>query len=49
MRPREQRESGQIDLLRARLDQILNMDHPLVKLGAAIDWRLSRRAARRGL
>ena len=38
MRPRQQRDDGQIDLLRARLDQILNMDHPLVKLAAAIDW-----------
>lgn len=39
MRPKERRDSGQRDLLRARLDQILNMNHPLVKLAAAIDWR----------
>ena len=39
MRPKERRESGQIDLLRSRLDQILNMDHALVKLAATIDWR----------
>ena len=32
MRPKERRESGQTDLLRSRLDQILNMDHGLVKL-----------------
>ena len=32
MRPKERRESGQTDLLRSRLDQILNMDHALVKL-----------------
>jgi len=38
MRPRERRESGQQDLFRARLDQILDMQHPLVKLAAAIDW-----------
>lgn len=39
MRPKERRDGGQTDLLRARLDQILNMDHALVKLAAAIDWR----------
>ncbi|RWK54654.1 IS5 family transposase, partial [Mesorhizobium sp.] len=39
MRPKERRDSGQADLLRSRLDQILNMEHALVKLAAAIDWR----------
>ena len=39
MRPRERRDSGQNDLFRARLDQIVDLDHPLVKLGRAIDWR----------
>ena len=39
MRPKERRESGQTDLLRSRLDQILNMDHGLVKLARSIDWR----------
>lgn len=39
MRPKERRESGQTDLLRSRLDQILNMDHALVKLTRSIDWR----------
>src|SRR5690606_24316085 len=29
---------GQTDLLRSRLDQILDMAHPLVKLGETIDW-----------
>jgi IS5 family transposase len=29
---------GEQDLFRARLDQIINMRHELVKLGAAIDW-----------
>jgi transposase, IS5 family len=39
MRPRERRDSGQKDLFRARLDQIVDLDHPLTKLGRAIDWR----------
>ena len=39
MRPRERRESGQTDLLRARLDQIVDMGHALAKLARAIDWR----------
>ena len=39
MRPKERRDSGQNDLFRARLDQIVDMDHPLAKLGRAIDWR----------
>jgi transposase, IS5 family len=39
MRPRERRDSGQNDLFRARLDQIVDFDHPLAKLGRAIDWR----------
>lgn len=39
MRPRERRESGAQDLFRSRLDQIIDMDHALVKLAQAIDWR----------
>jgi len=39
MRPKERRESGQSDLFRARLDQIVDLGHPLVKLARAIDWR----------
>src|SRR6478735_11806729 len=39
MRPKERRQSGQSDLFRARLDQIVDLDHPVVKLAAAIDWR----------
>ena len=39
MRPGERRDSGQNDLFRARLDQIVDMDHALAKLGRAIDWR----------
>jgi IS5 family transposase len=38
MRPRERRDSGQKDLFRARLDQIVDMGHPLAKLAATIDW-----------
>ena len=39
MRPRERRDSGQNDLFKARLDQIVDTDHALAKLGRAIDWR----------
>ena len=39
MRPKERRESGQTDLFRARLDQIVDLNHALVKLARAIDWR----------
>ncbi len=39
MRPKERRETGQTDLFRARLDQIIDPTHALVKLAAAIDWR----------
>ena len=38
MRPKERRDSGQNDLFKARLDQIVDTDHPLAKLGRAIDW-----------
>ena len=38
MRPRERRDSGQNDLFKARLDQIVDLDHALAKLGRAIDW-----------
>jgi len=39
MRPKERRESGEQDLFRARLDQIIDLEHALVKLARAIDWR----------
>lgn len=39
MRPKERRETGQSDLFRARLDQIVNVDHALAKLAGSIDWR----------
>ena len=38
MKPREQRDSGQGDLLRSRLDQIIDMRHPLVALARKVDW-----------
>jgi IS5 family transposase len=38
MRPRERRESGEQDLFRSRLDQVIDMDHALVKLARTIDW-----------
>ena len=39
MRPKERRDSGQNDLFRARLDQIIDMNHALARLGRVIDWR----------
>jgi IS5 family transposase len=39
MRPKERRDSGQNDLFRSRLDQIVDMGHPLAKLAQTIDWR----------
>ncbi len=39
MRPKERRDSGQNDLFRARLDQIVDMGHALAKLGQVVDWR----------
>lgn len=38
MKPRERRERGEQDLFRSRLDQIINMEHELVKLAKAILW-----------
>ena len=38
MRPKERHETGQKDLFKARLDQIVDMSHPLAKLASAIDW-----------
>jgi transposase, IS5 family len=39
MRPRERRGTSEQDLFRLRLDQIIDMNHALVKLARAIDWR----------
>ena len=38
MRPRERWETGQKDLFRPRLEQMLDLGHGLVRLGGAIDW-----------
>lgn len=38
MRPRERRETGKGDLFRSRLDQIIDMNHPLAKLARSLDW-----------
>src|SRR4051794_34601851 len=38
MKPKERRDSGQADLLRSRLDAIIDMDHALVRLSRTIDW-----------
>jgi len=38
MRPKQQRKARHDDLFRARLDQIVNMKHPLVALADKIDW-----------
>ena len=37
MRPNEHRESGEHEPFRSRLDQIIDMDHTLVKLAGSID------------
>jgi hypothetical protein len=39
MRPKERQDSGQSDLFKARLDQIVDLGLPLAKLAATIDWR----------
>jgi transposase, IS5 family len=38
MLPKERRASGQSDLFRSRLDQIIDMKHPLAKLAGYVDW-----------
>jgi transposase, IS5 family len=48
MRPRERRETGEQDLFRSRLDQIINMNHPLVKLARTVDWPFLEGRFRRG-
>ena len=37
MKPREPVQTGQHDMFRSRLDQILNMGHPKVVLADTID------------
>jgi IS5 family transposase len=38
MQPKERRDTGEQDLFRSRLDQIINCEHALVKLAKTIDW-----------
>jgi transposase, IS5 family len=38
MRPRERSETGEQDLFRCRLDQIIDLKHPLVTLGRTVNW-----------
>jgi IS5 family transposase len=38
MRPRERRETGQTDIFRSRLDQIIDMAHPLAVLARTVGW-----------
>jgi transposase, IS5 family len=38
MRPPERRETGEQDLFRSRLDQIIDLKHPLVTLARTVDW-----------
>ena len=40
MRPRERRETGEHDLFRSRLDQIINLNHELVKLSKTVSWSI---------
>lgn len=42
MRPREPKDRGQHDLLRSRLDQIIDNNHALAKLSRVIDCGSSR-------
>jgi transposase, IS5 family len=38
MRPKKPQTTGEGDLFRARIDQIINMKHELVRLAGALDW-----------
>jgi len=38
MLPRERRETGAQDMFRSRLDQIINLNHELVKLAKTVSW-----------
>lgn len=39
MKPRDIRETGEQDLFRSRLDQIIDMNHQLVKLAKTVNWQ----------
>jgi hypothetical protein len=38
MRPKKHETTGEEDLFRARLDQIIDMKHELVQLAGRLDW-----------
>ena len=38
MRPKKHMTTGSNDLFRARLDQIINLEHELAQLAGQIDW-----------
>ena len=38
MRPKKHKTTGSNDPFRARLDQIINVEHELVLLAVKIDW-----------
>jgi transposase, IS5 family len=38
MRPKKPKTTGEDDLFRARLDQVINMKHELVQLAGKVDW-----------
>ncbi|MGY2985949.1 hypothetical protein ACVI1L_004503 [Bradyrhizobium sp. USDA 4516] len=38
MRPKKPKATGSGDLFRARLGQIINMNHELVQLASRVDW-----------
>ena len=38
MKPRERRETGEQDMFRSRLDQIIDLKHPLAVLAGKVDW-----------
>jgi hypothetical protein len=48
MRPMREPDERQRELFQVELEQIIDLDHPLVRLGMRIDWgRSSRRWERR--
>ena len=38
MKPRERRPTGQKDMFRPRIEEMIAMDHPLIRLAGKIDW-----------
>ncbi len=46
MNPSLKKDYGQQDLFRSRLDQIINMSHPLARLSELLDWKRLAQALR---